>query len=676
MISTNNKALYRKLSDIEIEALKDRGNSSDNWENITVKEGFDPIRINNSTFIGNIQIGIFTDKVLLNENLKLPTGIYNSMIVSSAVGDNCAVHNAKYIEHYNIENNVLIFNIDELFISENPLFGHGYLKEDGSRNKIALINENGNRSILPFKGIKTADAYLWSKYRGNSELIDMFRRFTDNLQDSAKNYNSSAMGHIGSFSVLRSCRIIKDVNFGDYSRISGISRLENLTIDSTEENPSVIGEDSDLENGIIGYGTTIRHGVKASNFILGNFSNLKYGARFFDSYLAENSAIACCEVQNSLLFPFHEQHHNNSFLIASCLQGQSNIAAGSTIGSNHNSRGADGEIYANRGFWTALSSSLKHNSKFASFTLLGKNDFQYEMDIRLPFSLVSLDPGTMHLQIMPAYWFVYNMYALTRNSWKFSKRDKRTDKTIIFENDYLAPDTIEEILDGLDVLEEWLEESRKQHLELIEIEAGIVEHSKTKVHILKPVKAYNTYKSIVNYYSAKVLCEYADTNNIDEKTLISEFRNDKRENWINIGGQLIRQIDFTILTNDVINGSIASWDDMHKRYLELNSEYRRNKASHAFTVIKSIYHIDTIDLKTWNVVLNEAKTMNRQILDNCRQSRLKDYTNYFRNITFGSKEESLAVLGNIEEDSFIGNVSDSTDELENLINKYISKEDN
>ena len=70
MISTNNKALYRKLSDIEIEALKDRGNSSDNWENITVKEGFDPIRINNSTFIGNIQIGIFTDKVLLNENLK------------------------------------------------------------------------------------------------------------------------------------------------------------------------------------------------------------------------------------------------------------------------------------------------------------------------------------------------------------------------------------------------------------------------------------------------------------------------------------------------------------------------------------------------------------------------------------------------------------------------------
>lgn len=665
MISTNNEALYRKLSDVEIRILKSNGNNSDNWENIAVKEGFNPLQIQNSTFIGKVKIGIFTDKYLKYDNLQLPTGIYNSMIKSSVIGDNCAVHNGKYISGYTIESSVLIFNIDELSISHNPLFGHGH------ENKIALINENGNRSILPFKGITTADAFLWSKYRGNSELMDMFTRFTDNLQDSAKNDTSSAMGRIGSFSVLRSCRIIKDVNFGNCSRIFGVSRLENLTIDSSEDSPSIIGEDSDLENGIIGYGTTIRHGVKASGFILGNHSNLKYGARFFDSYLAENSTIACCEVQSSLLFPFHEQHHNNSFLIAACLQGQSNIAAGSTIGSNHNSRGADGEIYANRGFWTALSSSLKHNSKFASFTLLGKNDFQYEMDIRLPFSLVSLDPGTMQLQIMPAYWFMYNMYALNRNSWKFSKRDNRSDKTIIFENDYLAPDTIEEILDGLDILDKWLERSREQRLELIEIEAGITEHSKTKVRILKPVKAYNTYRSIVNYYCAKVLCEYADASNIDEKTLMSEFGDDKREGWINIGGQLIRQIDVTILTNDVINGSIESWDDMHKRYLKLNSEYRRNKASHAFTVIKSIYHIDTVDLKTWNIVLNEAKTMNRQILDNCRQSRLKDYTNYFRNITFLNKEEGQSVLGNIEDDSFLESVSVSTDKLEKLINRYI-----
>jgi hypothetical protein len=55
--------------------------------------------------------------------------------------------------------------------------------------------------------------------------------------------------------------------------------------------------------------------------------------------------------------------------------GQSNMAAGATIGSNHNSRGADGELIAARGFWPGLCVSLKHNSKFATFPLISKGDY-------------------------------------------------------------------------------------------------------------------------------------------------------------------------------------------------------------------------------------------------------------------------------------------------------------
>ena len=45
------------------------------------------------------------------------------------------------------------------------------------------------------------------------------------------------------------------------------------------------------------------------------------------------------------------------------------MAAGATVGSNHNSRGNDGEIVAGRGFWPGLSSTLKHNCRFASYIL-------------------------------------------------------------------------------------------------------------------------------------------------------------------------------------------------------------------------------------------------------------------------------------------------------------------
>src|SRR5690606_23527330 len=169
---------------------------------------------------------------------------------------------------------------------------------------------------------------------------------------------------------------------------------------------------------------------------------LKYGARLINSFLGDNSTISCCEVLNSLIFPAHEQHHNNSFLCAALVMGQSNMAAGATVGSNHNSRAADGEIVAGRGFWPGLCESLKHNSRFASYTLIAKGDFMYELDIRLPFAVVSNDAAIDQLVILPAYWFLYNMYAVMRINTIFLNLDRRTLTNQYFVYDVSAPDIV------------------------------------------------------------------------------------------------------------------------------------------------------------------------------------------------------------------------------------------
>jgi hypothetical protein len=109
--------------------------------------------------------------------------------------------------------------------------------------------------------------------------------------------------------------------------------------------------------------------------------------------------------------------------------GQSNIAAGATIGSNHNSRANDSEIIAGRGFWPGLCISLKHSSRFASFTLIAKADYPAELDIPLPFSLVSNNISKDQIEVMPAFWWMYNMYALARNSKKFLLRDTAFTET-------------------------------------------------------------------------------------------------------------------------------------------------------------------------------------------------------------------------------------------------------
>ena len=154
--------------------------------------------------------------------------------------------------------------------------------------------------------------------------------------------------------MIKNCSIIKDVKIGDCVYIKGANKLKNLTINSSEDEPTQIGEGVEMVNGIVGSGCHVFYGCKAVRFVMGNNSNLKYGARLIHSFLGDNSTVSCCEILNSLIFPAHEQHHNNSFLTAALVKGQSNLAAGATVGSNHNSRANDGEIEAGRGFWPGL----------------------------------------------------------------------------------------------------------------------------------------------------------------------------------------------------------------------------------------------------------------------------------------------------------------------------------
>ena len=340
------------------------------------------------------------------------------------------------------------------------------------------------------------DAYLWSKYIDDEELQNKFILLTEKEFDKRRGY----YGTVGDRTVIKNCKIIKDVSIGTDAYLKGANKLKNLTINSDEKRTSQIGEGCELVNGIVGYGCRIFYGVKAVRFVMASHSQLKYGARLINSYLGNNSTISCCEVLNSLIFPAHEQHHNNSFLCASLVMGQSNIAAGATIGSNHNSRSADGEIVAGRGFWPGLCVSLKHNSKFATFTILAKADFPAELNIPIPFCLVSNDVANDKLVVMPGYWFMYNMYALARNTWKYVDRDRRTEKIQTIEYDYLAPDTINEMFDAIKIFINYFSLMKNGDY----FTEGF-ENSNRKVQIIKLPQALELFKELIIYYGTTQL---------------------------------------------------------------------------------------------------------------------------------------------------------------------------
>ncbi|MGP1447314.1 MAG: DUF4954 family protein [Candidatus Limimorpha sp.] len=691
---------WRHLHSDEVERLVMNNNSSTNWDDIWVTDEFDTDMIRSNRFFGMVRIGRVRREVLQYHDLRVPVGITSSTIVSCDIGDNVSIHGVHYMANYIVGNNCILFNVHELSTTDHSKFGNGIVKEGEPENVrvwLEVMNENGGRKILPFDGMITADAYLWAKYAEDTKLQKRLKEITQNMKDNQRGY----YGTIGESCVIKNSWILKDANIGPYCYIKGANKLKNITINSSKEEPSQIGEGVILVNGITGYGCRIYYSVVATRFVLGDNCNLKYGARLIHSVLGDNSTISCCEVLNNLIFPSHEQHHNNSFLIAACVMGQSNMAAGATIGSNHNSRAVDGEIVASRGFWPGLCSSIKHSSKFASFTLLSKADFPNELNILLPFCLVNNNTAKDELEVLPAYWWMYNMYAIARNTSKYLSRDKRKRKIQNIEFETLAPDTMEETIVGRKLLEVWVAKAYlrsngekpdtqdyydlrsigKQLLnqdpdtvDRLEVIGEGMEKGRRKVRILKARQAYHAYGDMLTIYAVNTILQYMENHPEENIESISAHMEGKRlRKWINLGGQTMPEEDVDQLRADIRNKVLNSWEEIHHRYDELWKRYQYEKLHHAYFSLLFLYkdETETITPEIWKENLKKSIRINQFICDQTYISRMKDYDNPFRNATFRNEEEKLAVIGRIEDVDFIQQIRKETEQfikkIENLI---------
>jgi hypothetical protein len=688
---------YRNLTAYEIEVLVRNNNTSDNWNNIRVSNEFNPELVKHCKFYGLVRVGKLETISLEYHNVTLPVGLYNSTIISCDFGDNVVVNHVNYMSHYIIGNEVIILNVDELHTTNHSKFGNGLLKEGESESVrvwVEVCNENAGRKILPFDGMLPGDAYLWSRYRDDEVLMEKFKGFTEKKFDNKRGY----YGMIGDRTVIKNTGIIKDVWIGSDAYIKGANKLKNLTINSSPEAASQIGEGCELVNGIISYGCRLFYGVKAVRFIMGTNSQLKYGARLINSFLGDNSTISCCEVLNSLIFPGHEQHHNNSFLCAALVMGQSNIAAGATLGSNHNSRAADGELIAARGFWPGLCVSIKHNSKFASFTLLAKGDYSYELNIPLPFSLVSNDVSNNQLSVRPAYWFMYNLYALARNAGKYVDRDKRTKKLQHIEYDFLAPDSVNEIFSALDVLKKLtaqaqsknepddgttavLLQERERILEdpsnttgSITISNSGFENSSRPVCISKVNEAYRIYKDLVIYYGITNLIDFISSHSVNSfHELIKALpKHPVRLQWVNIGGQLLPANSLNSVLQDIKSNTIQSWDELHKIYEGSGKIYGEQKLQHACASLLELLKIEKLEASLFKDLLLKAQNIKEWMVKIIYDSRAKDYQSGFRKMVYGSEEEMEVVTGRLEDNVFINQQREELKEFKCSVEKIIS----
>jgi hypothetical protein len=415
-------------------------------------------------------------------------------------------------------------------------------------------------------------------------------------------------------------------------------------------------------------------------------------------------------VLNSLIFPAHEQHHNNSFLCAALLMGQTNMAAGATVGSNHNSRGADGELIAGRGFWPGLCVSIKHNSRFASFIIMAKGDYPAELDIPIPFSLVSNDVAKDELIVMPAYWFMHNMYALARNAWKYIDRDKRLEKIQLLEYDYLAPDSIQELAIAIEKLEmiaarSWMKHERSKsdpagvHSEVpddsalqsmgktlleknnpgfssIPFFADRFENSSRKVRVIKLAKGYSIFRELIIHYAVKQIIDHVNSKNYSGLREFQQWlpENKTPEKWINAGGQLIRKSSLDKIVKSIKEDSVCNWNDIHQFYKMEANQYPADKLYHALDILNQVQGISVKSIKSsdFSALLLQSVATAEWITNGIFRSREKDYLNPFRQMVYDNQSEMDKVIGKLDENSFIKNQEKAFSEYKHLVRSLIA----
>ena len=608
---------YRSLTSSEIAQLQQMGNYAEDWSAIEVSGTVNANLIRNNTFLGKVSIGVIEPLTIHDGDLPLPEGIYNSVICNSSIGDHCAIHNLHMLSGYAIGNHCLLFNVNEMTASAPSL--------DVDYSWLSPMNENEGRRILPFNGMTIADAYLWAKYRDHPSMVTKLEQMT-------RRYLATAEGCYG--------------NVGDCCVIKNTLTIHNVAIRSDAKTPTRIEDCIVLSDGVVGYGCKCEYGCIAKSFVLGENVHLEFGVRLNDTVVGDNSTIARCEVGNSLIFPAHEQHHNNSFLIASLVMGQSNMAAGCTVGSNHNGRTADNEIVAGRGFWPGLCTSLKHSSSFASYCLLAKGSYPAELSITLPFALVNNNTSKNRLEVMPAYWWMYNMYALNRNITKFAKRDKRDKKAqhIVFTP--FAPDTAEEIVNARMLLKYWTEQAYlkfgkdKDHVEVL---AYGMEKGKRPVVVLKAAQGYKAYEEMLIYYAMLTLL---DSNAQEDRTLPSPTlgEGERVREWVNLGGQLVPQHSVDELIRQIETGEVDSWEAVHECFNKWWNDYELQSKVHAYHILCDLCQCRSIDAALWQNLLQRFDTIKAYVADQVRITRQKDADNLFRQMTYRNDAEMKAVL--------------------------------
>ena len=392
----------------QVEQLIAQGCTAADWLRVSFHPGADLTRFRNAHFHGSVSIGAATAHVTV-DGVALPCGIIDAIVADCTIGAEVRIARiGSVVAHCDIEDGAVIEDVASVTTEAGATFGAG--------TAVETVNEGGGRVVRLVPALSAQGAYLQAFRRHSAPLTAALARLVDAAVASAVRKR----GLVGAGARVLHCGVIRDVCIGPHAIIRGAALLEDGTVLSCAEHPTVVGEGVQARHFVIAEGASVTGGVLLEKSYVGQACRL--GKQFSAEHSLFFANCEACHGEAVSIFagPYTVTHHKSTVLIAA---GFSFYNAGSgTNQSNHMYKlGPVHQGVFERGSKTGSSSYVLHESHVGPFSvIIGKHYANIDTP-DLPFAYIHESEGRS--EIVPGM----NLFSVgtRRDGEKWPQRDGR-----------------------------------------------------------------------------------------------------------------------------------------------------------------------------------------------------------------------------------------------------------
>jgi hypothetical protein len=410
----------RRLRAEEVTRLERLGNAADDWSRLWVVDPFDPDRVRNCRFHGDVFLGRFAGAVRLPGGPEPPAGVYDSTLARCVVGHDALVCAVRMLAGYVVGQGALLFDCGTVACTGETAFGNGAA--------LRLGPETGGREVGVFAEIDVETAAAVARPGPLRGLLPPYAAAVADYRHQA----TSGLGIIERGACVRATPTVRNTYIGAHALVDGVTLVADSTLLSSADEPTRVESGACVEGALLQWGSRVSTLAIVQRSVLTEYASAERHAKVAESLLGPNTSVGAGEVTSSLVGPSVGCHHQSLLIATLWPGGRGNVAYGANVGSNHTGRAPDQECWAGEGVFFGLGVTVKFPADYsrAPYTVVASGLTLPPQRLTFPFSLLTAPsarpagvPESLN-EIIPAWALAENWFALERAQVKQQKRDR------------------------------------------------------------------------------------------------------------------------------------------------------------------------------------------------------------------------------------------------------------